>query len=75
MSIGNKASLATAKILAGAGHDLMTQPELLVAAKADLVKRRGDTKYFSPLAANKKPEILPAYMHKAPGDDTLTPDV
>jgi aminobenzoyl-glutamate utilization protein B len=35
MSIGDKASLSTAKILAGAGHDLMTQPDLLAAAKAD----------------------------------------
>ena len=35
MSIGDKASLATARILAGAGHDLMTQPDLLAAAKAD----------------------------------------
>jgi hypothetical protein len=34
MSIGDKASLATARILAGAGHDLMTQPDLLAAAKA-----------------------------------------
>jgi len=74
MSIGDKASLATAKILAGAGHDLMTQLELLAAAKTDFVKRKGDTKYISPLSADKKPEILPAYMHKAPGDDTLTPD-
>jgi aminobenzoyl-glutamate utilization protein B len=53
MSIGDKASLATAKILAGAGHDLMTNPELLAAAKADLVKRRGDTQYVSPLSADK----------------------
>jgi aminobenzoyl-glutamate utilization protein B len=74
MSIGDKASLATARILAGAGHDLMTQPELLAAAKADFLKRKGDTKFVSALPADKKPEILPAYMHKAPGDDTLTPD-
>ena len=73
MSIGDKASLATARILAGAGHDLMTQPDLLAAAKADFLKRKGDTKFVSALAADKKPEILPAFMHKAPGDDTLTP--
>ena len=74
MSIGDKASLATARILAGAGHDLMTQPDLLAAAKADFLRRKGDTKFVSALPADKKPEILPAYMHKAPGDDTLTPD-
>lgn len=73
MSIGDKASLDTARILAGYGHDLMTNPELLTAAKADLEKRKGDTVYVSPLAPDKKPEILPAYMHKTAGDDTLTP--
>lgn len=73
MSIGDKASLATARILAGAGHDLMTQPDMLAAAKADFLARRGDTTFASALAADKMPEILPAYMHKAPGDDTLTP--
>lgn len=51
----------------------MTQPELLVAAKADFVKRKGDTRYASPSSGDKKPEILPAYMNKAPGDDPLTP--
>jgi aminobenzoyl-glutamate utilization protein B len=73
MSIGDKASLNTAKILAGAGYDLMTSPELLAAAKADFIKRKGDTAYVSPLAPDKQPEILPAYMHKVAGDDTLTP--
>ncbi|MEI6100059.1 MAG: amidohydrolase, partial [Alphaproteobacteria bacterium] len=59
MSIGDKASLATARILAGAGHDLMTQPDLLAAAKADFVTRKGDTKFVSALSMDKKPEILP----------------
>jgi aminobenzoyl-glutamate utilization protein B len=74
MSIGDKASLATARILAGAGHDLMTEPALLAAARADLERRRGDTVFASALAPGKQPEVLPAYMHKAPGDDTLAPD-
>ena len=73
MSIGDKASLATARILAGAGHDLMTQPDLMAAAKADFLARRGDTVFASALAPDKQPEILPAFLHKAPGDDTLTP--
>ena len=73
MSIGDKASLATATILAGAGYDLMTRPELLAAAKTDFVRRRGDTTFASALAPDKKPEILPAYMHKTAGDDTATP--
>jgi aminobenzoyl-glutamate utilization protein B len=73
MSIGDKASLATARILAGAGHDLMTQPDLLARAKADFIQSRGDTVFASALAADKQPEILPAFLHKGAGDDTLTP--
>jgi aminobenzoyl-glutamate utilization protein B len=75
MSIGDKASLATARILAGAGHDLMTQPDLLAAAKQDLLRRKGDTVYTSPVPPERTvPRGLPVYMHKSPGDDTLTPD-
>lgn len=73
MSIGDKASLDTAKILAGLCYDLLTQPDMLAAAKADFVKRKGDTVYASPLSPDKKPEILPAFMHKVAGDDTATP--
>ena len=73
MSIGDKASLSTARILAGAGYDLLTQPELLAAAKADFLKRKGDTKFVSAISSDKKPEIMPAYLHKAPGDDTIAP--
>ncbi|MCX7305545.1 MAG: peptidase dimerization domain-containing protein [Hyphomicrobiales bacterium] len=73
MSIGDKASRDTATILAGLGYDLLTKPDMLAAAKADFVKRKGDTVYVSPLSAEKKPEILPAFMHKVAGDDTATP--
>ena len=59
MSIGDKASLASARILAGAGYDLMSQPKLLEAAKADFRKRRGETKFASALAADKKPGDSP----------------
>ncbi len=75
MSIGDKASLATARILAGAGHDLLTQPDLLAAAKADLERRKGTTVYTSPLPPDRLvPRGLPDYMHKSGDDDTLTPD-
>ena len=73
MSIGDKASLATARILAGAGHDLMTQPDLLAAAKADFLKRRGDTKFASALVGRQEAGD-PSRLHaQGPGDDTLTP--
>jgi aminobenzoyl-glutamate utilization protein B len=73
MSIGDKAALDTARILAGYGHDLMTCPALLAAARADLARRKGDTVYASPLSPDKMPEILPQYMVKTAGDDQLTP--
>lgn len=73
MSIGDKASLDTARILAGFGHDLMSKPDVLAAAKADFATRRGPTAYVSPLAPDKKPEILPAFIHKVAGDDAATP--
>jgi aminobenzoyl-glutamate utilization protein B len=73
MSIGDKASLDTARILAGLGHDLLTRPGLLAAVKADFAKRRGQAPYVSPLSASQRPEILPGFMHKVVGDDTATP--
>jgi hypothetical protein len=36
-------------------------------------RRRGDTVFAYALAPDKQPEILPAYMHEAAGDDTATP--
>jgi hypothetical protein len=36
-SIGGKASIAAAKIMAGVGHDLMTNADLRKAGKADFV--------------------------------------
>ena len=74
MSIGDKASLSSARILAGAGHDLMTQAPLRTAAKADLARRRGDTVFVSPLPPDRLiPRGLPGYMHKSGEDDTLAP--
>lgn len=71
MSIGDKASLDTARILAGAGFDVMTQPELLAAAKADLVRRRSKAVYKPAISKEQTPFGLPAYMVKAPGDDRI----
>jgi len=71
MSIGDKASLDTARIMSGAGHDIMTQPSLLAAAKADLVRRRGDTVFKPAVAKGQVPFGLPSYLVKSPGDDRL----
>lgn len=53
MSIGDGASLATARILAAAGHDLMTDPDLRAAARNDFLKRRGGKPFVSALPADR----------------------
>lgn len=70
MSIGDKSSLVTARILAGMGFDLMNDRALLDAAKADLRKRRGDKPFVSPLPANRtQPLGLPAFLRKTGADE------
>jgi aminobenzoyl-glutamate utilization protein B len=72
MSIGDKASLATSRILAGMGYDLMTQPDLLAAAKADFVKRRGDAPFVSPLPPERtQPLGLPDFLRKSGQDEVF----
>ncbi|AWM07339.1 amidohydrolase [Bradyrhizobium symbiodeficiens] len=73
MSIGDKASIASAKIMAGIGHDLMTNADLRKAAKADLVRRRGDYKYVSPIPPEiKHPPGIPDRLTKDIGDEILS---
>ena len=65
MSIGDKTSLSSAQIMAAAGYELLTNEKLRNEAKADFVKRKGDTKYISPIPAErKKPYGLPDFMRK-----------
>ncbi len=54
MSIGDKASLKTAQILAACGHDLMTDADLRAAAKQDFRRRRGQVPFVSPLPPDRK---------------------
>jgi aminobenzoyl-glutamate utilization protein B len=71
MSIGDKASLNTARILAACGHDLLTDPALLDAAKADFRRRRGDRPFVSAVPAERtRPLSLPAFMTRT-GEDEL----
>lgn len=75
MSIGDKGSLNTARILAAAGFDLMTDPNLRRAVKDDYVKRRGSEPFVSPLPPErKKPLGLDRFFVKT-GDDELFADV
>lgn len=72
MSIGDRASLDTARILAGVGYDLMTEPALRTAARADLDGRM-DGEAFVPLlpADRAEPLGLPDWLRKT-GFDELT---
>jgi aminobenzoyl-glutamate utilization protein B len=73
MSIGDKASIASAKIMAGIGYDLMTNADTRRAAKADLTRRRGDYKYVSPIPPEiKQPPGIPAYLMKDGSDEILS---
>jgi aminobenzoyl-glutamate utilization protein B len=52
-----KSSVTAAKILALTGMDLLTQPKLLEAARADFAKRTEGKPYRSPLPAGQKPPL------------------
>lgn len=69
-SIGDRASLDTARILAGMGYDLMTDPDLLAAAKAELA-RRLERRPFVPIlpAEQKGPIGIPEWLRKTGPDD------
>jgi aminobenzoyl-glutamate utilization protein B len=65
MSIGQKATIAAAKVMASAGLDLLTQPDLLKAAKEDFKKQTKGQPYKSLNELPKPPggELLPQDRH------------
>ena len=70
-SIGDKASLNTARILAAAGFDLMTDAALRDSVNADFRRRRGDRPFLSGVPATRRQPLgLPAFMARA-GDDEI----
>ena len=74
MSIGDKAALDTARVMAGVGHDVLTDPDLRAAAKADLDTRRGDYRFVSPLPEGSGgPGVVPERMGKTGGDEAVSP--
>jgi aminobenzoyl-glutamate utilization protein B len=78
MSIGDRASLDTARILAGMGHDLMTDADLRAAAKADMAARLAKSPYVPLLPADQKEPIgIPDWLRKTGQDDftSVTPPV
>jgi aminobenzoyl-glutamate utilization protein B len=75
MSIGDRASLDTARILAGVGYDVMTDADLRAAAKADLVVRMNGKVYDPILPAEQKgPLRLPVWLHKTAGEEFVSLD-
>ncbi|MBB5222888.1 aminobenzoyl-glutamate utilization protein B [Amaricoccus macauensis] len=75
MSIGDKGSLATARILAACGHDLMTDAGLRKAAREDFRARRGDAPFVSPLPKDRTAPLgLDPHFIKT-GDDELFADI
>lgn len=63
MSIGIKGALAATDVLTRMALDLLTDAELRAAARADLVRRRGDYAYISPLPPDQRHPIdLPDWL-------------
>ena len=56
-TIGRKGMLLAAKVLAATAYDLYTNPETLVAAKAELARRVGKDGYHSLLVDGQKPPL------------------
>jgi aminobenzoyl-glutamate utilization protein B len=56
-SAGLKGAIVASKVIALTGVDLMTDPELLAAAKADFLERSGGRPYQSPIPADQQPPL------------------
>ncbi|WP_205963441.1 amidohydrolase [Roseicella aquatilis] len=74
MGIGDRATLQTARILAAAGFDLMTDAALREAARADLRRRReGLPAFVSPIPTSRTgPLALPPFLTKTGGDEVVS---
>ena len=56
-SAGVRGAVVASKVLAMTGVDLMTDPDLLEAAKKDFLERSGGKPYQSPIPADAEPPI------------------
>jgi aminobenzoyl-glutamate utilization protein B len=73
MSIGDSATLAAARILAGAGFDLLTDAALREQAKAEFTRRRGPEPFVSPIPDSRTaPRGLPRHMTRTGQDDVFS---
>lgn len=59
MSIGHKAMLTAAKVMAATGIDFFAHPEIIKKMREEWMGRKKGKEYKSPLPANLKPPIKP----------------
>jgi aminobenzoyl-glutamate utilization protein B len=77
MSIGDKGSLGTAIIMAGVGHDVMTDERFRAEIKADFDKRlAGRPAYVSPLPEGKlRPSGIPPHLLLRDGSGEIIEEI
>ena len=63
MSIGDKGAINSAIVMAGVGHDLMTDPDLRAEVRADFERRLAGRTYVSPLPEGTlRPGGIPPHL-------------
>lgn len=59
MSIGNKAMITAAKVMAASGIDILTHPGIIKKMRAEWMERKGGKEYKSPLPVDLEPPVKP----------------
>ncbi len=59
MSIGHKAMITAAKVMAATGLDFLTHPEIIKKMREEWVEKKKGKEYRSPLPADLKPPVKP----------------
>lgn len=73
MSIGDKGSINPAVVMAGVGHDVMTDTGFRAAVRADFDQRIAGRKYVSPLPKGKqRPSGIPPHLLLRDGFEEIT---
>ena len=62
-SAGNKAMLVASKVLACAGVDALTDPELIAAIRAEFEEKAREFPYVSPVGPDDQPS-LPSHLRE-----------
>lgn len=76
MTIGDKSSLYSAMVMAGVGHDLLTDKDLRDRVRADFEKRLGDKTFISALPPDKlRPSGIPPHLLLRDGSGELVEEI